>query len=1162
MSNETVIAIIKWGPLLFFLTIFLFGMLVGLVKGRRKTIRRATYVLIFLGASYFLAPIISKIILKINIRGVSISGYLDTFIANNATIQELFTNIPQLEGVILDYLGSIVSGVFFMAMVLVGLPLSFPLYWIYMYIYGRIFKYSKYKKDANGKYIRNEKGKKIKDKKDQHRLSAALIKGTQYVLLSSVLFTPIGIVSRLYERVKKTAANEDLTSIEYLQDYKDIIMYLDAYNESIIGKASNSLLNETGLGYITQIKGDKTQTTLEHELQTLAKTGVYVAESGIIEWLSKGIDVKNIDFSELDLVSLENAIKCLFQTHVMDQIAAEGVNYVLENNLKDSLVAYTNDGEIISKIAYEHSHVVEQDILAAIEILKEIINLQLLEKYNSNPNDLIAVVKEVSSSQVEFILYKALSISVLSKAMPSIMTNLLKDQGLKEVITKADNMEIVDLIVSAYRLFEKLDSTKLVGINSENALEKLISSLAEDGVIKDDTMSSLAELLSRITSSRIFDDILVTKLNEFLENTGITLNSQMLVNVKTIEDWEKEVLVLENILDLYNYYKDNAKVDFLLANELIKNIKNTKAIILAFPVAYQKLFPNIGIEVDLEKIKYIDYDQAGASEQEQQFYSYWRQQLEHLEKISELVAELKITSIDNISMDMLEKDANRGTVAEIIAEIFTCDLLKDGVAIKLDQIFDDALRQYGVNLNNGAISGVNNEVSKYPYYVVIDGEEKEIELESEKYYLDGTEVSISDSSITFMGRDYQVKDNSLRRVWKNELDNLAIVMDTAKQGNFTDKDNLSTIFNAVDDMILLKDVKNELLIYAVSQMNILDMKKIDKDKVDFSKEKDIILNVIDKYDLLKDIGDIEFATMDNDTIDDLAFILSNVMNSDIFSDYVVNNVVMVFNTNSIKHDLDNPGENTKLIEAIKSINTQAKWVEEINLIKSLLNIDSKEEVSGDLFTTLEDSVLLGGSKANLLLRMLTEIDDMSNDLTFNTSLSVKDDLVPEEYAQYKIERDVLINLITLTEIDDMDDIESDDIENIEPLLTNMSKSVVFESQYQEIVDNLSASINNNENLATWGISVNSNVDITDWNSELTYLIDIKDNALSIKGMEIGNVDVDVIVETLEAIEGSDMLSGVESAANAIATQIMGTPTEVDPPSGTKTWNDVFSELLS
>ena len=72
----------------------------------------------------------------------------------------------------------------------------------------------------------------------------------------------------------------------------------------------------------------------------------------------------------------------------------------------------------------------------------------------------------------------------------------------------------------------------------------------------------MAELLSNITSSKIFDDILVTQLNNVLNNFGITLNSQMIVNVKSEQEWANELVILQDICRLYKDYTSENKAKY------------------------------------------------------------------------------------------------------------------------------------------------------------------------------------------------------------------------------------------------------------------------------------------------------------------------------------------------------------------------------------------------------------------------------------------------------------------------------------------------------------------------------------------------------------------------------------------------------------------------
>ena len=45
--------------------------------------------------------------------------------------------------------------------------------------------------------------------------------------------------------------------------------------------------------------------------------------------------------------------------------------------------------------------------------------------------------------------------------------------------------------------------------------------------------------------------------------------------------------------------------------------------------------------------------------------------------------------------------------------------------------------------------------------------------------------------------------------------------------------------------------------------------------------------------MLKDIASIDFKTIDDATISDLAFVLDNVLDSDIFANYAASNIVTI-----------------------------------------------------------------------------------------------------------------------------------------------------------------------------------------------------------------------------------------------------------------------------
>ena len=1308
MSEADIIAIIKWGPVVLLLLALLHGMLVGLIKGRRKALRRTIYVVLFVGGIYAFLPQITDFLMNLQIGDFQMRATIEGFVKDNKSLQEISSAIPALEQLIVQYPDALVSLVLFMITVLLILPLSFPIYWIYLIFYSIIeklvFKYSKFKRDENGKILRNEKGKKIKDKKNKHRHTGAIIMGVQYCALSSVIFAPVGVITRLYKDGKDASVSKDLSSIEFLKEYKDILNYVDVFNDSIVGKIVNSQLSEAIIGYITPIEVNGNKSTLENELSNVVVAAVYLQDSGVLDLILKGnIDFKNLDLSQLNLAKIDEMINTLFESVTLDAIIGDGVNYVLEKPLKEVLTKYSSDADIVSKLKYSNSQEVKEELLRVSEIIRVAINSKLLELYQKNNNNVIGMVNEVSTSTVETLLNKILSIKILNKAMPSVVNKLLKDEGLSQELAEINSNELVSMVIDVLNLAKSLEVTHLDDLLKGNVMDNLVANLYENGAIKTNTKEALATFLARVSSSE-FSDVLAHQLNKILTKFEITLNGKMLMNVTTKEGWLQELAVLEGVFELYKGYKNENKVDFLVATELLEDLKTTKAMILAFPIAYQKLFPTIGIEVDVNKIKYIDYNAENVEEQERDFYQYWVGQLEHLDVISEELAKLNISSISDVSLDLLDLKANVVSLSKILGEVFTSDLLKDGTSKLLSDTLKKAIAEYEVTLPDNSIQNVNSKSEVNPYYIIVDSKEVEVSFASDKYYVLGEEVTIENDLVTYQGEIYELYENTIAKVWERELINLSDIVGVVKTGNFTEKTNLKIMLDSLDSMYLLEHCKTDLLMFAVKKTGLLptdDFNSIDKNSLSFSKEKTILLNVIEKHELLESISSIDFTTISDEKIEDLSYVLDNVLDSDIFADYaaknivniaanaditldkatvlnasswqedltlmrtalnmnsdsfnkttmeslltgieestllgdikndllldtakkisitgvsipstltsdelvyadeknailvasdnltlledisgsefslssvdsdkisellaatlkskmfstsVIDSLVTVFNNNDIKNDLDTTN-NDSLVASIKLLDTKEKWKSEIDLIKGLLEIDTKEEVSETLFTNIENSTLLGGCKANLLLRMINEINKNQPDLDLDTTITVTD-LTANDYAQYKLEKQVLINLVSIEGVN-MDTINTSTKGTVATLLNNLKESEVFKNVYGDVVSDITTSMSDNEDLSDWGIVVNTNPVITDWNVELTALLTIKDNAASINAMDLETLDTTIVGNALDEMDKSKIIGGSANAANAIVAGITGVEDATITKADNETWTQAF-----
>ena len=1134
MTHEDILAIIKLGPILLFLIIFLYGLIVGMIKGNRKVIRRLIYVAIYVTGITIALPYITRAVMTVEVNGFTVDQYVTDLVTTNEAINNVFSKIPGLLNLVLEFPAAIVSMVLFMVLIIVGLPLSFPIYWIYMAIYALIskliFRYTRFEKDENGEFIRNHKGKKIKKKK-HHRVVAGVIKGVQYVLVSSIVLTPLGFVTRIYKVGKETTESKSLANITYFESFDEYLAYIDAYNGSFIGFASDNPLNEAISNYLMQIEVEGDKTTVEAEVTKVVKAAVYIEESGIIKTLSSGGNVQNLDLSTINVDKLDLAIECLFESKILDSLVADGVNYVMETYLSEKLVTLTGDTDIVNKLKYSSSSEVKQELLAVTSLLKTIINAKLLDAYNSANGDVIGMVNDVSTDDVETILNKVLSIQILSKAMPGVLNGLLDDYGLVETLTQQNNNDFVKVIVDAVNLVKALEIESMSTIMEGNMVDNIVNTLYKNGTISDKSIDALASLLARVTSNNAFDDIIVLQLNNLLTNFGINLNARMITNVNTKDDWKIELSVLESICKLYKDYTVSNKVDFLVVNELMDDLKDTKAMILAFPIAYKTLFPMLNIEIDASKIVYIDYSKEDADEEEAKFYAYWKEQLVGLEDISNQFVELNIDSMDDVSLDLLKVEANKEPIANILATAFGMDLLKDGVVKYLDTMIGDMLSQYEVSVGDGAIAYVNSLVDIYPHYVVVDEVEYNVDTEN-KYYIDGVEHVVSNEELF---------DNTLNRVWYNEVDNLGVMVDTLTSSpNFTEASTLTKILNAVDEMALLKDAKVDLLVYAVNQAGVLDVGEIDKSIIDFTKEKEILINIVEKQETINSLSGIEFNKLTATQQEDIGYVLDNLLKSDIFANKVSETLASAITSAGISHDNEIDTTNhTTLKETIKNV---TDWEEELGVIKTLTSIKSSDSVDYLLFETIEDSELFGECKYNIMIMMVTSINDVGGNITLSVPSVDALTEINIEYGttQYEVEKQIFVKASSLQEIN-METLTTNDTLEIAEVLTLMADSKIFTSQYDSLVNDIKSGLSNPD----YGISENDSVDTkswskAEWKSELDKLVTIKDGMKNIPE-NAEDLDADVVGGVLDIIDSSKFIAAgsAKNAADTIVNKLMG-----------------------
>ena len=108
-------------------------------------------------------------------------------------------------------------------------------------------------------------------------------------------------------------------------------------------------------------------------------------------------------------------------------------------------------------------------------------------------------------------------------------------------------------------------------------------------------------------------------------------------------------------------------------------------------------------------------------------------------------------------------------------------------------------------------------------------------------------VNVNGNVVSYDSIEYSLHNNTLARVWKHDLTRMSDIVSVIKTAKFSEKENLTVLLNALDEMYLLKDVKNDLLLYAVKELSVLpndeyNRVEANKENIVFSEEKEILFN--------------------------------------------------------------------------------------------------------------------------------------------------------------------------------------------------------------------------------------------------------------------------------------------------------------------------------
>jgi len=1069
MNPGTIELLIKWGPLALIGIIFLVCFLVGLIRGSYKVMRRLVYVVLYVVLIWIFIDNITGFVLDFNIPFNdlgSVRKLIKEFIEGNETITKFLEYSPEMKALIIDSPEIIVSPILFVVLILIGLPLSFPIYWIYLliwHIFAKcVLKREKYQKDEDGNILRDEKGKKIKVRRRKHRLVGGFVRGAQGVALICVVLLPVNFVNRIYNNAKVAAELEKgetlCGSIGLANIDEQICRYIDAYNGSITSKLSgNKSLDKFINDRLTSVKINGEKVSLEKELSNLAVSFVYLNDSGLLDLLTNSdLNLDTLDLSILNFDKINLAIDSLFSSYVISNISEAGVKYVMNEVLNDRLIDLLKDDDIVSKLEYEDSDAIQKELKDVVDIIKYAVEKNIDNIIINDKDNVISIVNNVDSSDVESLLNKLLTLRIVSNAMPSALKAYGEEYGINgvEQMTSELNNEISKNLVNALKFVKTMELTSMDELNEGDLVDNLANALFVNGALKTNSKDSLATLLHELNSSYLFKNVISSQVNKLLEEKDYKVDARVLKYVESKEAWLKELDVLENAYVIYDEYNESETINYDNITNLLNLMSGTKVMISVLPFAYDEMLPEMGIEIDNEGLPVIDFDGENEDASKSEFYDTWEAELLVLKNVADSIEVLELQSLEDITVELLDDEENVDALATVMSEVYKSELLKEPFVDYMKDTINEFVVDYEVEFTKEEL-------------LSIDTKEK----------------------------------------WENEFANINNVLDVdfGNEENITGE-NLSNVFDAVGSMELFKTKKIDILKYAIRESEFLTQEEYDsinwpsnddQASVDafWDNETSVLVDIVDEKDTIETLStNVDLKTLDTDEIGGL---LNRTMESNILNTIVTNKVSELFIDNDVRDDRDSEDSTVNLKNSISSV---SDWKEELASIKEILNINEEnmnEVIDGntrveEMFVIIEESELLQNTRANLLLKAVKTINisEVPSEVTVDV-------LKANDYEKYDNEKNVIIDVSK--EKDMFDDIATMDLKSIDivkigELLDTVISSIIFKDYVADEIVKVFVSnelYDDRDYGSEYTINLkNSVVNVTSWENELEIIKDM------------------------------------------------------------------------
>lgn len=564
--------------------------IVGKKQGLKKALYKISYRAICIIFSLLLAPYVNEYLLNYDLysQGKSIKyngmyfyrliDFFEEIIVHNEILNDIYTFVPSLKNLLMDFPQVLfVPFTYVLTFIFISIALL-PLYW-----------YLSYKREKRVLYERPYKSNSSN--------WAGVLNAAQFVLLISVLLTPISGLTRAYKDISEGLVEDDSNiclQSKYIEKYDLACKVVVGYNSSVLGLIGSSPINKHIYNSLTRINYDDKKTSLDQEIVSIARAGIVLNKTGILE----AIEIESFDdVTSLNLQSLtEEDIDVVVEAFEQSLYTKDVIYEVYEwsKSYLDWLIQDLTNQEYSANYDYDDMINELKVILKTInyiidkpEFIENITNIySIIDKFIKDPQGTMAIRAEI---KMFFDVVYAVDLDTLrdifnflkeskiyNDLVPQLLDNILKPLDVN--ISASNNPdELNQGIMYAFDLIEIIQNHAYV----YNILE-LLNDLTSD------ELHHIARVIEFFNDSKglkhFLHDIAVYGTNEGQLEMDLPFEI-----IYQIQDWDRELELAQLVIQVVYTYIDEGYIDYDKAWYALSNYNNTVVFEAAFKYAIELL---------------------------------------------------------------------------------------------------------------------------------------------------------------------------------------------------------------------------------------------------------------------------------------------------------------------------------------------------------------------------------------------------------------------------------------------------------------------------------------------------------------------------------------------------------------------------------------------